>query len=340
MTTVDNLPSIPQDDVVSKSDGQLRTLTLSSLYHYRGGIAKIYPDKLDGPYTEFNDVEREIRIMLLAGDCAVKVTGRIVSGDMVVGYTMEKGTSLFGDPIDAPYALNLCLPERPRIIADAVSLIRRLHDRGIVHGDIKPRNLLYTEDGSMKLCDFEGATTVLEARPTTRTTSQYRSPHRVWHINDAQTFRYTPTVQDDIYALGVTVWEIYTCRPPTDALGQWLGNEDGAWRIALGVHPDISLVDDKAIRDLIVTLWNEGQGTHEVPIQLNEICSQRRVDLSSCRNNPRHHFIRHFPCLACLAAGNEDLNRCLSDYAENNEVLVLPPTATDAVCGVCSFRGA
>lgn len=41
-----------------------------------------------------------------------------------------------------------------KIMLDTIAGLEYLHDRGIIHRDIKPQNLLMSEDGTTKICDL------------------------------------------------------------------------------------------------------------------------------------------------------------------------------------------
>ncbi|MFW5716591.1 MAG: serine/threonine-protein kinase [Spirochaetota bacterium] len=84
------------------------------------------------------------------------------------------------------------------------------HERGIVHRDIKPRNVLFGEDGSPKLVDFGLARSMSSAglaeRDTVAGTAEYTAPETITaSLWDARS---------DLYALGCTLYEALTGRPP------------------------------------------------------------------------------------------------------------------------------
>ncbi len=85
------------------------------------------------------------------------------------------------------------------------------HSRGIVHRDIKPSNLLLDTDGVVWITDFglakaddDGMTASGDILGTLR----YMAPERFRGEGDARA---------DIYALGLTIYELLTLRPAYDS---------------------------------------------------------------------------------------------------------------------------
>ncbi|HEV2815558.1 MAG TPA: protein kinase [Solirubrobacteraceae bacterium] len=101
----------------------------------------------------------------------------------------------------------------PEAIAYAIEIAWALgaaHDRGIVHRDVKPQNVLVDEEGSAKVTDFGIARTLdqegLTADGRVLGTTDYVSPE--------QALGHAVTGQSDLYSLGVVLYEMLTGDVP------------------------------------------------------------------------------------------------------------------------------
>ena len=82
-----------------------------------------------------------------------------------------------------------------------------LHERRIIHRDVKPSNILVTRDGHFKLCDFGVSGELIDSVAGTFTgTSSYMAPERI------QGRPYT--VSSDVWSLGITILELAMNRFP------------------------------------------------------------------------------------------------------------------------------
>ena len=103
------------------------------------------------------------------------------------------------------------LPERAAEIAEAVAAaLAFAHERGIVHRDVKPGNIMITPSGDVKVMDFGIArATTGESLTQTATvlgTATYLSPEQAQgEAVDARS---------DIYSLGVVLYEMLTSHVP------------------------------------------------------------------------------------------------------------------------------
>jgi serine/threonine protein kinase len=99
-----------------------------------------------------------------------------------------------------------------------ISVILALHAKGIIHGDVKPANMLLCSDGKIGLCDFAEARLPGETAADWEgeATANYLSPRRCQNSGWPDHRDPAPEVEDDLYALGLSIWELYTGKVPFD----------------------------------------------------------------------------------------------------------------------------
>lgn len=88
--------------------------------------------------------------------------------------------------------------------------IQAAHNRGIVHRDIKPQNILVSESGRIKVTDFGIAKA---ANGDTNTPNAMGSVH---YLSPEQARGRYADARSDIYSLGITMYEMATGRVPFD----------------------------------------------------------------------------------------------------------------------------
>ncbi|GIH29352.1 hypothetical protein Aph01nite_76620 [Acrocarpospora phusangensis] len=135
-----------------------------------------------------------------------------VPGDGPTAYLVMKFVD--GEPLDRLLSrLGRIRPEPAmELISQAAAALQAVHDRGIVHRDVKPGNLLVRPDGTLVLTDFGIARSDAASRLTDAGmvlgTAAYCAPEQA--EGEPVTFAV------DIYALGVVAYECLRGRRPFD----------------------------------------------------------------------------------------------------------------------------
>ena len=95
--------------------------------------------------------------------------------------------------------------ETATICTPVASALAALHQAGVIHGDVSPRNVLFTRDGRPMLADFEAARLVGESHPpVVAGTAGFLAPEVLGGG--------LPTQASDVYAVGALVWFALTGR--------------------------------------------------------------------------------------------------------------------------------
>ena len=95
-------------------------------------------------------------------------------------------------------------------ISDLAGALHRAHRSGVIHGDIKPANILVTDDGKVKLSDFGIArfATQVSGSGKMMGTPAYLSPEQI--LGEPQNTR------SDLFSLGIVLYQMVTGVAPFD----------------------------------------------------------------------------------------------------------------------------
>ncbi|NDF00254.1 MAG: serine/threonine protein kinase, partial [Verrucomicrobia bacterium] len=86
------------------------------------------------------------------------------------------------------------------------------HSEGVVHRDLKPANMMVDSRGRLKLADFGLAATITDSM--SRVSMDMGASGTPCYMSPQQMDGKPPKAADDIYALGATLYELLTSKPP------------------------------------------------------------------------------------------------------------------------------
>ncbi|GAB7040222.1 MULTISPECIES: serine/threonine-protein kinase [Catenuloplanes] len=170
-------------------------------------VKLLRPEALSQPDLVRNFVDEAEILTELSHPCIVRPIefGReadrhVFVMELVDGEDLRKRLRRDG-PVPPAVAVNL--------VAQLANSLAYLHERGIVHGDVKPGNLIVPADGGpIRLVDFGVARRVrrVDAARATHATPEYVSPEVVEGAS--------PSPASDVYAMGVVLFELLCGRSP------------------------------------------------------------------------------------------------------------------------------
>ncbi len=160
-----------------------------------------------------------------------------------------------------------------------LSALKHAHDKGVIHRDIKPQNIMLLSDGTIKVADFGIARF---SRNETQTMTD-RAIGSVHYISPEQAKGAVLDQKADIYSVGVMLYEMLTGKLPFEA--------DNAVSVAImqmqskpkslrEINPDIPLALEQ------ITL----HAMQKLPIN-RYACAQDMIDdIEEFQNNPEISF--------------------------------------------------
>ena len=97
------------------------------------------------------------------------------------------------------------------ILIDVAEALEHIHDKGYLHYDFKPENILVSRNGNVRLCDFDLSRPIPETptkMPDNPGTPVYMAPEQLRGREIDQ--------RTDIFSFGVTMYETLTGQKPFD----------------------------------------------------------------------------------------------------------------------------
>lgn len=192
--------------------------------------------------------------------------------ELIKGKTLKEIITEENGPLPWKWSLN--------VVTQIASALETAHKNNIVHRDIKPHNIIITEDGIAKVTDFGIAKAVsnstITAFGTTIGSVHYFSPE---HARGGYT-----DAKSDLYSLGVVMYEMLTGKVPFDA--------DTPVSVALK-HMQEKPVEPKELNENIPQVVNDIiMKAMQKDINLRYQSATEMVkDLNTALKNPDENFV-------------------------------------------------
>jgi hypothetical protein len=198
---------------------------------------------------------REYQLQKAAGDCAIPVRGKVLGKPPIC-----QGATFYGFMMDLASPIPKAPPpsQRRDIMHQMIRVVQNLHGKHIVHGDMKLDNMLLDTQGNVRLCDFAEGRSMSEPEGVWEgmTTWHYESPNRRRRGEQLGRDTLPPIIEDDLFGLGLSIWQLFTGRVPHgDMVQDDIGLREKQLR---GETVDVTEVDDREARDVITGLLRQG----------------------------------------------------------------------------------
>lgn len=154
-------------------------------------------------------LRREVRLgRSLSHPGLVRIFELIEGGDrLAVAMEWVRGDTLARRAAEAPLPVGEVIAVAERLL----EVLAFLHDRQIIHRDVKPSNLLIDEEGQIRLADLGLVRPLTEDADITRTAMTVGTPG---YMSPEQVRGEELTPASDLYSLGITLFQLLTGKVP------------------------------------------------------------------------------------------------------------------------------
>lgn len=191
-----------------------------------GGMASVY-------LAVQESLDREVALKVMSPQLAAdrefterflkegRITAKLSHRNLVTVFDIGSHQGLYylaaeyiaGGTLSERIREGLSVPQILDIVAEVARGLHFAHDKGVVHRDVKPSNILFKSDGTVVLADFG----IAKAMDTTSTATMAGSSIGTPDYMSPEQARGEPVDgRSDLYALGVMLYEMLIGRPPFD----------------------------------------------------------------------------------------------------------------------------
>ncbi len=170
-----------------------------------------------------------------------------------------------------------------RAVELSIQIVKALecaHKNNIIHRDIKPHNILVTDDGTAKVTDFG----IAKASNSVTITNSNRIMGSAHYFSPEQAKGSFVDFRTDIYSLGIVMYEMVTGRVPYDA--------DSPVSVALK-HIQEPVVPPKELDENIPDSLNKLilKAVEKEPIRRYQTMTAMLLDLNKIQNNQNPNIV-------------------------------------------------
>ena len=203
----------------------------------------------------------------------VSVTDKLqyIAMEYVVGITLKEYMEYRKQP--------LTYKETVHFITQTLDALRHAHEKGIVHRDIKPQNIMLLADGNIKVMDF-GIARLSRSENQTMTDKAIGSVH---YISPEQAKGDVTDAKADIYSVGIMMYEMLAGRLPFDS--------DNAVSVAIKQISDTATplrTVDPAVPEALEAITDRAMA--KVPSERYQSAGEMLADIEAFKRNPSVKF--------------------------------------------------
>lgn len=160
-------------------------------------------------------LEGTVRRVVLLKELVDDPRGAFLVTDFVTGASVEQLLNSRPDPFDLVRGL--------RIVHAVAKVLEQLHEHGVIHGGLRPSNIILRLSGGVQVCDAGIAALIADQEALSPSAARYMAPEMFHGVaGDARS---------DIYSLGVIAYEMLVGR----------GAFENAFTAVLGDRRDAAL---------------------------------------------------------------------------------------------------
>jgi serine/threonine protein kinase len=178
---------------------------------------KFLPENLVHDEVALDDLRRETRrclklthqnivhvFDLVDDEATAAIAMEYVEGRTLSAMRLEKPNRVFEPAEILPWLRQVC------------EALEYAHTKAkIVHHDLKPGNIMLTSAGEVKVMDFGISSNIGDSMSRVSKAGQQRSGGGTLpYMSPQQLMGFPPSVSDDVYSLGATIYELLTGKPP------------------------------------------------------------------------------------------------------------------------------